>query len=303
MMSRTVVSRGKRKDIRRAASYLLNARTIAKWNHVPPPSSPHFPQLSCHKGSQEQSLTSYNFLWEDIFIPGYRKTPGPLSGYINPWMGICQFCDKCLKSIRPWFCTTGLYCQYTYLPLETFSHWMEYIHPCFRVQPRGGEVRYSHSGKVGCFSMINSGSSRRIQLETNLQTKYWQPNTIYMYPLARGYFSFFCSSLLLEKQKFQHLDVLFRTMLGHTFSIYAIYFALLSLGPSAFTTVQIQRVNQGVTKRCRLSWLTNSSLAYEPKWGGRAGCTWSPNNFGDITPYLTYTLQCRVNKQIVNIFQ
>ena len=33
------------------------------------------------------------------------------------------------------------------------------------------------------------------------------------------------------------------------------------------------RTDQGVTKRCRLSWLTNSSLAYEPKWweGGVAG--------------------------------
>jgi hypothetical protein len=64
-----------------------------------------------------------------------------------------------------------------------------------------------------------------------------------MYPLARGYFSFFCPSVLLEKQKCQHLDVLFRTMLAHIFSIYVIYFALLSLGPFAFTTVQFQRVN------------------------------------------------------------
>ncbi len=29
--------------------------------------------------------------------------------------------------------------------------------------------------------------------------------------------------------------------------------------------------NQGVTKRCRLSWLTNSALVYEPKCGGRVG--------------------------------
>jgi hypothetical protein len=27
--------------------------------------------------------------------------------------------------------------------------------------------------------------------------------------------------------------------------------------------------SQGVTKRCRLSWLTNSALVYEPKCGGR----------------------------------
>jgi hypothetical protein len=28
---------------------------------------------------------------------------------------------------------------------------------------------------------------------------------------------------------------------------------------------------QGVTKRCRLSWMTNSALVYEPKCGGRGG--------------------------------
>ncbi len=30
-------------------------------------------------------------------------------------------------------------------------------------------------------------------------------------------------------------------------------------------------VQPGVTKRCRLSWLTNSTLVYEPKCGGRGG--------------------------------
>ena len=30
--------------------------------------------------------------------------------------------------------------------------------------------------------------------------------------------------------------------------------------------------NQGVTKRCRLSWLTNSALVYEPNCGKRGGC-------------------------------
>jgi hypothetical protein len=29
--------------------------------------------------------------------------------------------------------------------------------------------------------------------------------------------------------------------------------------------------DQGVTKRCRLSWLTNSAIVYEPKCGG-GGC-------------------------------
>ncbi len=31
------------------------------------------------------------------------------------------------------------------------------------------------------------------------------------------------------------------------------------------------RLEQGVTKRCRLSWLTNSALVYEPECGGSGG--------------------------------
>ncbi len=57
--------------------------------------------------------------------------------------------------------------------------------------------------------------------------------------------------------------------------------------------------NQGVTKRCHLSWLTNSAHVYEPKCGGRVGsCRVSANeyscthgaqiNFVDLTPHLTY---------------
>jgi hypothetical protein len=63
------------------------------------------------------------------------------------------------------------------------------------------------------------------------------------------------------------------------------------------------RYGQGVTKRCRLFWLTNSALVYEPKCGGWGGgscrrrisadeysCTYTGAqiNFGDLTPYLTY---------------
>jgi hypothetical protein len=56
---------------------------------------------------------------------------------------------------------------------------------------------------------------------------------------------------------------------------------------------------QGVTKRRRLFWLTYSAFACEPKCGGHGRglrglsqwvqlCTWSPNKYGDLTPYLTY---------------
>jgi hypothetical protein len=56
--------------------------------------------------------------------------------------------------------------------------------------------------------------------------------------------------------------------------------------------------NHGVIKTCRLSWLTNSTLVYEPKCGGRGvlrvsgnaySCTHGAQiNFGDLTLYLTY---------------
>ena len=58
-------------------------------------------------------------------------------------------------------------------------------------------------------------------------------------------------------------------------------------------------INQEVTKRCRLSWLTNIAPPYmSPKsGGGGGGCGVSANeyicahgaqiNFGDLTPYLT----------------
>ncbi len=60
---------------------------------------------------------------------------------------------------------------------------------------------------------------------------------------------------------------------------------------------ELQYYRQGVTKRCRLSWLTNSAILYEPKCVGRGGVAWpqpmslyagAQINFGDLTPYLTY---------------
>ncbi len=58
----------------------------------------------------------------------------------------------------------------------------------------------------------------------------------------------------------------------------------------------------GVTKRCRLSLMTNSALVYESQCGGIRGvagsqpmstavhitCHGAQINFGDLTPYLTY---------------
>jgi hypothetical protein len=62
----------------------------------------------------------------------------------------------------------------------------------------------------------------------------------------------------------------------------------------------IRGCSQGVTKRCRLSWLTNSALVYDPKCLERRGggelrglsqrvqlYTGAQINLGDLTPYLT----------------
>ncbi len=65
-----------------------------------------------------------------------------------------------------------------------------------------------------------------------------------------------------------------------------------------FTAVLIAMAGkQGVTKRCRLSWLTNRALGYEPKCGGGGVlllCQWvklytgAQINFGELTLYFTF---------------
>jgi hypothetical protein len=60
-----------------------------------------------------------------------------------------------------------------------------------------------------------------------------------------------------------------------------------------YTILQGKGSVQGVTKRCRPSWLTNSALVYVPKCGGGGGLETvgthgAKINFGDLTPYLTY---------------
>jgi hypothetical protein len=69
---------------------------------------------------------------------------------------------------------------------------------------------------------------------------------------------------------------------------------------SSIPTPLLDNIGQGVTKRCRLSWLTISALVYEPKCGGMGGCGMSAHeyncphgvqiNSGDLTPYLTYDI-------------
>jgi hypothetical protein len=58
----------------------------------------------------------------------------------------------------------------------------------------------------------------------------------------------------------------------------------LILGPLKSLKIRAQ----GVTKRCRLSWLTNSAHVYEPDAGGGVSCGVS---VGDLTPHLTYDLE------------
>jgi hypothetical protein len=64
------------------------------------------------------------------------------------------------------------------------------------------------------------------------------------------------------------------------------------------SSVHRESFTQGATKRCRLSWLTNSALVYEPKCGERGelrglkpmstAYKGAQINFEDLTPYLTY---------------
>ncbi len=65
--------------------------------------------------------------------------------------------------------------------------------------------------------------------------------------------------------------------------------------------------DQGVKKRCRLSWLTKSAFLYEPKCGekGSGGYGVSATeyscahgaqiNFGNLTPYLIYGWDTRIS--------
>ncbi len=52
------------------------------------------------------------------------------------------------------------------------------------------------------------------------------------------------------------------------------------LSEPSSTIEQIRLKRQGVTKKCRLPWLTNSALVYEPKCGGRGeSCGVSTNEY------------------------
>ncbi len=73
--------------------------------------------------------------------------------------------------------------------------------------------------------------------------------------------------------------------------------------------------NQGVTKRCRLSLLTNSALVYEFQCGGDGGCgvsaneyscvhhvTWSPNKLWRSTSIFTYWIKLLLFSLLTSYF-
>jgi hypothetical protein len=69
---------------------------------------------------------------------------------------------------------------------------------------------------------------------------------------------------------------------------------------------QMETLMQGVTKRCRLSWLTDSSLVYKPKcrggWLRGLSCVHGAQIiFGDLTPYLTYALMAHCLRGILDL--
>ncbi len=70
------------------------------------------------------------------------------------------------------------------------------------------------------------------------------------------------------------------------------------------------RSEQGVTKKCRLSWLINSVLlSMSPNAGGGVSCgasanecSWARINFGDLIPYLTYVSEAGIEVQSFNYY-
>jgi len=100
------------------------------------------------------------------------------------------------------------------------------------------------------------------------------------------------------------------TFLRKFFSLYNHFFYAsdeLRMNHFMGNTVFNKSCHQGVTKRCRLSWLTNSALVCEPKCGGREGVaglsqrvqqyTWSPNKLwrsnSIFNLYMPYKKKCR----------
>ncbi len=85
---------------------------------------------------------------------------------------------------------------------------------------------------------------------------------------------------------------------------------------SRYWYVAIQALKQGVTRRCRLSWRTNSALVNKSKCAGTGWVvgsqpmsaavhiTWhgAEINFGDLTPYLTYAVKGRLSRDLFGYF-
>ncbi len=109
-------------------------------------------------------------------------------------------------------------------------------------------------------------------------------------------FDFLCKGCNYSACKKIHLHE--KPDMLHTWWLH-LFLLLNFLEPRRKSNVKV--FHQGVTKRCRLSGLTNSALVYEPKCGGRGGdCGISANeyrcthraqiNLGNLTPYLAYEL-------------
>jgi hypothetical protein len=57
--------------------------------------------------------------------------------------------------------------------------------------------------------------------------------------------------------------------------------------------IQYDAGTQGVTKRCRLSWLANSALVYEPKFRGVRSCGVSANEYTLIKKKIKFSAYIR----------
>ncbi len=70
---------------------------------------------------------------------------------------------------------------------------------------------------------------------------------------------------------------------------------MLSTG---YVVVAVLWFSPGVRKRCRLSWLTNSVLLYEPKWGEEGGGGFAGSQPCDMLVYITLCA-CQVFRHVI----
>jgi hypothetical protein len=121
-------------------------------------------------------------------------------------------------------------------------------------------------------------------LVTGLQDLFSTLNVVAVWQLTQQYYFIGLNCLFFANlQELKHWKLLF--------------FIVIAGMSNLLISLFLDQLTQLITKSCRLSWLTNSALVYEPKCRGGGGCrglsqsvqlyTGAQINFWDLTPFLT----------------